>query len=160
MSSMTNLQQLINDFQKLSLDNKKGKLKNLIDAGHLEKMDPIFSQLKDWLDTNPDITDEFCIWVYEDIMWYAHKVAEHNKEKWLKQLESIKWKMNDLHKQEKQEKESENVEWLLDDLNWGIETIKTLKKSSSNTATIVTIVILLLLWAIVYWLYYFGYINL
>jgi len=75
------LKQLINDFTKLSLKDKKTKLKNIIKTGNLDQSSPIFASLLEKLNTSKVVDDEIYINIYTDIMALGQEIWKNNDNK-------------------------------------------------------------------------------
>jgi len=113
---MLDLTKLISDFTALSLEDKKKKVKNIIEESHLKKIDTVFISIEQEIDNNnPNINDEILIEIYSRIMRLWDDLGKISQEKKMEQFKEIHSKMQEMHERELSEREEENAEWFLDE---------------------------------------------
>ena len=102
---------MIEEFKKLSFDEKKTKLLTILEQ--LKNSDEVFWAVINTINTNKNVNDEFLVWIYEDIISLWDKAAENKKQQSLGQAAKLKARLQTLQNQEKMEREQENPEGLL-----------------------------------------------
>jgi len=71
---------------------------------------PVFSQISDILEKNKNITEEFLIGIYEDLMYFADAIEQNKKQDAFSRLWSLQDKLEQLRKQEEQERGKDQKE--------------------------------------------------
>ena len=113
---MTDTDKLIADFQALSLEDKKKKVKNIIEKSHLKKLDTIFISIDQAIDNNnPNVNDSLLTDIYSRIMKLWGDLTKISQEKKMKEFTAIHDKMQKMREREKKEREEESVDSFLDD---------------------------------------------
>jgi len=105
---MIDTQKLIEQFQKLSLEDKRWKLINFITTAKLSKLDDIFKELTTTIQTSHYADNDFLTGIYSDIIWYAHQIQTIQKENEANTLAKVSSKIKHIHKLESDQKEDTN----------------------------------------------------
>jgi len=111
---MIDLKNLIQEFQQLSLEDKKTKLDQMLVS--LQNADDIFPKLLNTLRTNIKIDDNFCIEVYRWIITFGSHVEEKHKKRELDKLRQLHETIEKLHEQEAAERAQENSDAILEQI--------------------------------------------
>ena len=111
---MDKYQKLIDDYSKLSYEDKKKKLLLMLDE--LKDANQVFVDATNLINKRPDLPEDFFVWVYTDIINMGKYIEEYKKQKNLETANELKWKMEQLRKIEEQQKEQENPDDLLNGL--------------------------------------------
>lgn len=94
------IEKLIETFKKSNFDDKISSLTTIVEW--LLSIDPVFNELLDTLNNNPNVNDEFLDWCYADIMTLADKAENIIKDKNIKNMtSSLHEKMQKLVEQER-----------------------------------------------------------
>lgn len=109
---MASLQERLNEFKALSLDNQKSRLLQMLDW--LKAADDLFAKLFDIVQNNPRVDSDFLSWTYQDIITFADAITESDKQKAQGALTSLQEKIKRLHEIEDAERIKENPEGNLD----------------------------------------------
>lgn len=112
---MTEPEKLIEEFSKLSFEDKKKKLILILED--LKWLRPTFDEVLDATKNNPNVDEEFLVWCYGDIMTLADNVQKSDRELKMNNIaDTLKDKMKKLHDRENVERAQENPEDLLSNI--------------------------------------------
>jgi len=100
---------LVKAFEQLSLSDKKGKLKNMIEYAKLQRVDIVFVYLYDNMETNNKIDDQFCIGVYKDILWLAKDLKDLSIKDHEQKIVNIKKKIKALEANSREEEHADDL---------------------------------------------------
>ena len=107
---MADLQKLITDFKELSLEDKKKKVKNIINEAELKKLDTVFITIEQDIDTNPAVDEAFLVDLYSRIMKYGDDLHTMSQEEKMKEFTAIHAGLQKMHEREAAEKAEENAD--------------------------------------------------
>jgi len=111
---MINLQELVDDFKKLILEEKRKKV--LLILSNFIKL-PIFEELYNKvLDTSIYIGEEILIDIYGEVMKFGESLKNKSKNQEVLKLKKISRYLDILHEKERNEILKSNVENLLSDI--------------------------------------------
>lgn len=110
------LEQLLNKFKELSLEDKKQKLLNVITS--IQTTNKTLNDIEEAIKINSHVDDEFLDGVYIDIMYFADMLQKWDKEKAIQWLQKSQEYLKNLQRMEAQEhkQEESELEWMLSEI--------------------------------------------
>jgi len=109
---MTDLTKILDEFKKLSLEDKKGKLMNIFEQ--IKTRSDVFPKLIEAIKLWRWIDEDFCNQAYDITIELLEKVDEVVKKRLENKLGSMVDYIHKLHQKEEVERSSENPDALLD----------------------------------------------